>query len=178
VPPFPIINRSFILVHILAQLEKPTQICGVVVIYDFEGLGMKQVTNITPSATKRLLTFIQKAMPIRLKEVHIVKQPFIFNMIFAMMKPLLDKKMSSRVRREVFLCYKCCNYFFLSCISMVTTCRSCTSSCQQSTCQVTMVESYPKSATLQRTGIRAQRSTMTFSKSTRLLDSSNKCLEN
>lgn len=84
-------------VHILAQLEKSTQICGVIVIYDFEGLGMKQVTNISPSGTKRLLTFIQKAMPLRLKEVHIVKQPFIFKIIYALMKPLLDQKMRSRV---------------------------------------------------------------------------------
>ncbi|KAG5673908.1 hypothetical protein PVAND_003909 [Polypedilum vanderplanki] len=91
------IFRMFYLLHILAQLEKSTQICGCIVIYDFEGLGMKQVMNITPSGTKRLLTFTQKAMPLRLKEVHIVKQPLIFKMVYALMKPLLDQKMKSRL---------------------------------------------------------------------------------
>lgn len=38
---------------------------------DYEGLSMKQVTGLTPSFCMRLLTFIQDAMPLRLKEVRI-----------------------------------------------------------------------------------------------------------
>lgn len=38
---------------------------------DYDGLSMKQVTGMTPSFCMRLLSFIQDAMPLRLKEVHI-----------------------------------------------------------------------------------------------------------
>lgn len=36
---------------------------------DFEGLSMKQVTGMSPAFSMRLLSFIQDAMPLRLKEV-------------------------------------------------------------------------------------------------------------
>lgn len=88
---------TFVLVHILAQLEKSTQINGVVVIMDYEGLSMKQIKAITPAATKRLLTFIQEAMMVRLREVHFVKQPFIFNMVWTLFKPFVKEKLKNRV---------------------------------------------------------------------------------
>lgn len=87
-------------VHIVAQQEKSSQINGVVVIMDFDGLGMKQITGIQSGSTKRLLTFIQDAMPLRLKEVHFVKQPFIFNMVWALIKPFLKEKLKNRVSRR------------------------------------------------------------------------------
>jgi len=48
------------------------QIYGTVVLMDFDGLSMKQVMGLSPAFSMRLLTFIQDAMPLRLKEVHIV----------------------------------------------------------------------------------------------------------
>lgn len=84
-------------VHIVAQLEKSSQINGVVVVMDFDGLGMKQVKALSPSFTQRLLTFIQKAMPLRLKEVHFVKQPFIFKMVWQLFKPFVQEKLKNRV---------------------------------------------------------------------------------
>lgn len=88
-------------VHIIAQLEKTTQVNGVVVIMDFEGLSLKQVKGMGTTSTSRLLTFIQDAMPIRLKEVHFVKQPFIFNMVWALIKPFVKEKLKKRVN-DVF----------------------------------------------------------------------------
>jgi len=85
------------LMHIIAQLEKSTQINGVVVLMDFEGLSLKQVKAMGTATTKRLLTFIQEAMPIRLKEIHFVNQPFIFNMVWALIKPFVKEKLKSRM---------------------------------------------------------------------------------
>lgn len=87
--------------HVIAQLEKSTQINGVVVIMDFEGLSLKQVKGMGASSTSRLLTFIQEAMPIRMKEVHFVKQPFIFNMVWALIKPFVKEKLKKRVRKSI-----------------------------------------------------------------------------
>lgn len=86
-------------VHIVAQLEKSSQINGTVVIMDFDGLSMKQVKALSPASQKRLLTFIQDAMPMRLKEIHFVKQPFIFNMVWTLFKPFVKEKLKNRVRR-------------------------------------------------------------------------------
>ena len=58
--------KTFYAIHVGALLERETQIRGVVVFMDFEGLGMKQVAQLTPNFSLRLLSFIQ------------VKQYFIF----------------------------------------------------------------------------------------------------
>lgn len=91
------ILRLFYLIHELAMLEPETQICGTVVVMDFDGLAMKQVMGFTPSFSMKLLTFIQDAMPLRLKEVHIVKQPFLFNMVWQMFKPFVKEKLKKRM---------------------------------------------------------------------------------
>lgn len=46
-----------------------SQISGAVVIMDFDGLSMKQVMGLSPAFSMRLLSFIQDALPLRLKEV-------------------------------------------------------------------------------------------------------------
>lgn len=89
--------QMFYLIHLVAQLEPSTQVAGVVVIMDFDGLGMKQVAALTPAGSKRLLNFIQFAMPLRLKEVHFVKQPFIFNMVWKLFKPFVQEKLNKRL---------------------------------------------------------------------------------
>lgn len=89
--------RVFYLIHIAALVEESTQVRGVVVIMDFDGLGMSQVRALTPAWSKRLLTFIQDAMPLRLKQVHMVNQPFVFNMVWTLFKPFVKEKLSKRV---------------------------------------------------------------------------------
>ncbi|XP_058447584.1 retinaldehyde-binding protein 1-like [Malaya genurostris] len=84
-------------VHKLAILEPKTQIKGAVVIYDFEGLGMKQVKGMSPGAAKRLLTFIQDAAPLRIKAVHFVKEPMLFSMVWTLMKPFVREKLKGRM---------------------------------------------------------------------------------
>ena len=91
------IFRLFYLIHELALLEPVTQINGVVVIMDFDGLSLKQVSALSPAFSMKLLGFIQDAMPLRLKEVHMVKQPFIFNMVWAIFKPLIREKLKKRI---------------------------------------------------------------------------------
>lgn len=84
-------------VHLAAQLEEESQIRGVVCMMDFDGLSMKQIKSLTPSFSKRLLTFIQDAMPLRMREVHMVKQPFIFKMVWSLFKPFVREKLNKRM---------------------------------------------------------------------------------
>lgn len=89
--------KIFYLIHEAAMLEPETQVRGVVVIMDFNGMGMSQVKALSPAFSYKLLTFIQEAMPLRLKEVHMVKEPFVFNIVWALFKPLIKQKLKKRV---------------------------------------------------------------------------------
>jgi retinaldehyde-binding protein 1 len=94
----------FFLIHEAAVLEPETQVRGVVVIMDFDNLSLKQIAALSPAFSMKLLGFIQDAMPLRLKEVHMVKQPFIFKMVWAIFKPFIKEKLKNRVSRFICLC--------------------------------------------------------------------------
>ncbi|XP_077301030.1 clavesin-1-like [Arctopsyche grandis] len=89
--------RVFYLIHEAAILEPETQVNGVVVIMNFDGMGMKQVKELGPTFSRRLLSFIQDAMPVRLKEVHFINEPWIFNMVWQLFKPLVRTKLRGRM---------------------------------------------------------------------------------
>lgn len=89
--------QLFYLIHQGAVLEPATQVNGVVVILDFKNMGMAQVKQLGPSFSKRLLTFIQDAMPLRLKEVHIVNEPWVFKFVWAIFSPLIKPKLKGRL---------------------------------------------------------------------------------
>jgi len=90
------LSQIVYLMHQVAILEPETQINGIVIIMDYDGMGMTQVTQFTPSFCMQLMTFIQEAIPLRIKAVHIVNQPFVFNMVWTILKPLLTKKLKER----------------------------------------------------------------------------------
>ncbi|KAJ8726550.1 hypothetical protein PYW07_001248 [Mythimna separata] len=80
-----------------AMAEPRTQICGVISIFDMKGLSFKHIMQFTPSYAKMVLDWIQESVPIRVKAVHIINQPYIFNMLFAIFKPFMREKLRSRV---------------------------------------------------------------------------------
>ncbi|CAB3230633.1 unnamed protein product [Arctia plantaginis] len=80
-----------------AMLEPETQICGAVVIFDMEGLSMQHVLQFTPSFANRIVEWLQEAIPLRIKGLYIINQPFIFDMVFKVFKPFLKEKLRSRI---------------------------------------------------------------------------------
>lgn len=88
--------RCLYLIQLGAMLEPETQVRGIVVIMDLKDMGMKQVTALTPAFALRLIGFIQEAMPLRLKELHILHNPFVFNVAWGIIKPLLTEKTNKR----------------------------------------------------------------------------------
>ncbi|XP_015174061.1 PREDICTED: alpha-tocopherol transfer protein-like isoform X2 [Polistes dominula] len=80
-----------------AMLEPTTQVAGAIVIFDMDGLSLPQTWQFTPPFAKRLVDLLQDAVPLRIKNLHIINQPYIFNMVFALFKPFLREKLKSRI---------------------------------------------------------------------------------
>ncbi|XP_054742784.1 alpha-tocopherol transfer protein-like isoform X1 [Anastrepha obliqua] len=80
-----------------AMLEPETQICGAIVIFDMDGLSLQQTWQFTPPFAKRIVDWLQDSVPLRVKAIHIVNQPKIFNVVFALFKPFLREKLRSRI---------------------------------------------------------------------------------
>lgn len=80
-----------------ACLEPETQVNGVVVIFDMNGLSLTQTWQFTPAFAKRIVDWLQDAVPLRVKAIHIVNQPKIFNVVFALFKPFLREKLKNRI---------------------------------------------------------------------------------
>ncbi|EFN77311.1 alpha-tocopherol transfer protein-like isoform X2 [Harpegnathos saltator] len=80
-----------------AMLEPTTQIAGAIVIFDMDGLSLQQTWQFTPPFAKRIVDLLQDAMPLRIKNIHIVNQPYVFNMVFALFKPFLREKLKNRI---------------------------------------------------------------------------------
>lgn len=78
-------------------MEPSTQVAGGVVIFDMDGLTLQQTWQFTPPFAKRIVDLLQEAVPLRVKNLHIVNQPYVFNMVFALFKPFLGEKLKSRV---------------------------------------------------------------------------------
>ncbi|XP_034941463.1 alpha-tocopherol transfer protein-like isoform X2 [Chelonus insularis] len=80
-----------------AMLEPTTQIAGAIVIFDMDGLTLQQTWQFTPPFAKRIVDLLQDAVPLRIKNIHIINQPYVFNMVFALFKPFLRQKLKDRI---------------------------------------------------------------------------------
>ena len=66
------------------------KVSGAHLIIDMDGLPLSHVTHFTPSFAAASVEFVQRCVPCRLKGIHIINQPFIFNLVFAFFKPFFN----------------------------------------------------------------------------------------
>uniref|UniRef100_A0A146LF31 Alpha-tocopherol transfer protein-like n=4 Tax=Lygus hesperus TaxID=30085 RepID=A0A146LF31_LYGHE len=91
------IYKGAVLFMEAAMIEPETQICGASVIFDMDGLSLAQTMQFTPPFAKRIVDWLQDSVPLRVKAIHIINQPYIFNMVFALFKPFLREKLRNRI---------------------------------------------------------------------------------
>jgi len=77
-------------------LDEQTQICGVVSVSDVSGMSAAHAAQMTPTVAKKMMTNFQDAMPMRMKGIHYVKTPAIFDVIFQMAKAFMKSKFLER----------------------------------------------------------------------------------
>lgn len=78
--------------------EEAVQINGVIVIVNLKEVGWQHLKNMNPFVAKRFTSVLQDALPCRLKGIHYVNVPQIFDTVFSLIRQFLKKKVQERVK--------------------------------------------------------------------------------
>ncbi|XP_067007616.2 alpha-tocopherol transfer protein-like [Anabrus simplex] len=91
------IFKATVIVLELAILEQRAQVLGGVCIFDLGGLSLQHAWSMTPQVANRVVQLMGGSFPIRTHAIHIVNQSWVFDIVFALFKPLLDERMRERI---------------------------------------------------------------------------------
>ncbi|XP_037572525.1 alpha-tocopherol transfer protein-like [Dermacentor silvarum] len=81
--------------HVIS--DPVAQTIGIVIMVDYVGFTIDKVLSMSLGLIRRLLEYFQDCMPARLKAVHILNQPYAFDVIFAVVKAFIKSKMAERM---------------------------------------------------------------------------------
>lgn len=70
---------------------------GCIYITDADKLSFGHVARISPLAAKKALYYVQEAMPVRLKEIHVINVPPAMELLMNIVKPFMKKEMIDMV---------------------------------------------------------------------------------
>ncbi|XP_043945947.1 alpha-tocopherol transfer protein-like [Protopterus annectens] len=95
---YPIIENLRALYLTLEKLiqSEETQVNGIVILADYNGVGLSQASHLGPFLAKRVVGLLQDGFPVRIKAVNIINEPRIFKGIFAIIRPFLKEKITNR----------------------------------------------------------------------------------
>lgn len=66
---------------------------GLHIVFDFEGSSFAHLLRINPSISKKHLFYVQEALPVRLKDIHIINAPSWIDKALAIFKPFIKKEL-------------------------------------------------------------------------------------
>nr|XP_006822514.1 PREDICTED: alpha-tocopherol transfer protein-like [Saccoglossus kowalevskii] len=92
-----LIKANLLTVEKLLEDEE-TQVNGIVLIGDLKGFRFSHAMHLGPLFAKQVTSIFQNAMPIRIKGMHYVNEPRLFDAVFAVVRPFLKEKLKNRAR--------------------------------------------------------------------------------
>ncbi len=100
VSPADIFSANYICLELLAT-EPKTQIAGLVVVVDMSGFNFTQVMSVSTDYVRSVASVIQNTFPLRFREIHIINESYLFDVIYALIRPFLSETIRSRVSRGI-----------------------------------------------------------------------------
>ncbi|XP_076182359.1 alpha-tocopherol transfer protein-like [Ptiloglossa arizonensis] len=86
------VTKSFFMVSDLVGLKTGT--CeGYIFIGDSANVSLGHVGRISPMGMKKLVMYVQEAIPVRLKGIHFINTPPVMDVIMNMAKPFMKKEL-------------------------------------------------------------------------------------
>lgn len=89
--------KSIMVAIEIAMMEPKTQVGGVNVILNMEGLSLSHVCQFSPFMAKLIVDWVQDCAPVRLRGIHVINQPYLFNMLYTLFKPFLGEYIKKRL---------------------------------------------------------------------------------
>ncbi|CAL8127142.1 unnamed protein product [Orchesella dallaii] len=74
-----------------------SQKAGAVVVVDHHGLSLAHTKQLTVSGFRKLLQMFQDCFPAKYKAIHMLNQPYLFDILFSIAKRFMSNKIQSRV---------------------------------------------------------------------------------
>lgn len=66
-------------------------------IFDMDGLNVQHISQFGPRFASRFLEWVQECVPVRLKTVHVINEPKVFGILYAIFKPFIHEKLKKRL---------------------------------------------------------------------------------
>jgi len=76
----------------MGVLEPRAQILGGLVIFDFDGFGIHQAWQITPSVATKTADLMGVSFPMKTVAIHVVNESWVFNRVFSVFKTFIDDR--------------------------------------------------------------------------------------
>ncbi|XP_076289828.1 uncharacterized protein LOC143213657 [Lasioglossum baleicum] len=89
-------TKYFFMVSDLVALQAQT-VEGYIFIGDASNVSLGHVGRISPMGMKKLVTYVQDAIPVRLKQVHFINTPPVMDVIMNMAKPFMTRDLWSLI---------------------------------------------------------------------------------
>ncbi|EDS40008.1 conserved hypothetical protein [Culex quinquefasciatus] len=94
---YPELVRAVQAMIIIALLEPRTQLHGIQFVANFDRMSLAHLVQFTPKFAKLSVDCSQKYTPMRTKEINLVHNSEVFNVMFKIFKPFLGQKWNKRI---------------------------------------------------------------------------------
>ncbi|KAL7303038.1 hypothetical protein TKK_0004257 [Trichogramma kaykai] len=84
---------KLLLMSMDASLHEVGCVPGHVFLFDMRGVGIGHLTRLSLAGIKRFFEYIQDAMPVRLKAIHVLNCVWFIDRVLALVKPFMKKEL-------------------------------------------------------------------------------------